>query len=224
MQAETAVGRDATLLLTHANALGKGDSAGAIAVEGLLQVNAAGTLDNVVAGSAAGTWEKLGTGRLVSERDHTFAGTVSVADGTLALLGGNHFFRQVNLHDGAVLELGQDASAGNALINMEGRSGTIRALNDLQWSNAISLGRERGVLDTNGRTVTAGGTISGQGLLAVTGGGTLNIRRENTYAGGTVITGSGALRRASGTRVVLGEGGERGLGAGLVTLQGGSLL
>lgn len=224
VQAETAVGRDATLLLTHANALGKGDSAGAIAVEGLLQVNAAGTLDNVVAGSAAGTWEKLGTGRLVSERDHTFAGTVSVADGTLALLGGNHFFRQVNLHDGAVLELGQDASAGNALINMEGRSGTIRALNDLQWSNAISLGRERGVLDTNGRTVTAGGTISGQGLLAVTGGGTLNIRRENTYAGGTVITGSGALRRASGTRVVLGEGGERGLGAGLVTLQGGSLL
>lgn len=97
-------------------------------------------------------------------------------------------------------------------------------MNDLQWSNAISLGRERGVLDTNGRTVTAGGTISGQGLLAVTGGGTLNIRRENTYAGGTVITGSGALRRASGTRVVLGEGGERGLGAGLVTLQGGSLL
>lgn len=224
VQAETSVGRDATLLLTHANALGKGSTAGTIAVEGLLQINADGTFDNMVAGSAAGTWEKLGTGRLVSGRDHTFAGTVSVADGTLALLGGNHFFRQVNLQDGAVLELGQDASAGKALISMEGRSGTIRALNDLQWSNAISLGQEQGILDTNGYTVTAGGTISGQGALTITGDGTLNIRRENTYAGGTVITSGGALRRASGTRVVLGEGGERGLGAGLVTLAGGSLL
>lgn len=224
VQAETEVGRDATLLLIHANALGKGDSAGSIAVEGLLQINADGTLDNMVAGSAAGTWEKLGTGRLVSGRDHTFAGTVSVADGTLALLGSNHFFRQVNLQDGAVLELGQSASAGNALISMEGRSGTIRALNDLQWSNAISLGQERGILDTNGCAVTAGGTISGQGILAVTGGGTLNIHSQNTYAGGTVITGGGALRRASGTRVVLGEGGDRGLGSGLVTLADGSLL
>lgn len=224
VQAETFVGRDATLLLTHAHALGKGSTAGTIAVEGLLQINADGTFDNMVAGSAAGTWEKLGTGRLVSGRDHTFAGTVSVADGTLALLGGNNFFRQVNLQDGAVLELGQDASAGKALISMEGRSGTIRALNDLQWSNAISLGQEQGILDTNGYTVTADGTISGQGALTITGGGTLNIQRENTYAGGTVITSGGALRRASGTRVVLGEGGERGLGAGLVTLAGGSLL
>ena len=224
MQAETAVGRDATLLLTHANALGKG---------GFRRRHCRGRAAASQCGRNPGqrggrvrcrNVGKAGNGKARLERDHTFAGTVSVADGTLALLGGNHFFRQVNLHDGAVLELGQDASAGNALINMEGRSGTIRALNDLQWSNAISLGRERGVLDTNGRTVTAGGTISGQGLLAVTGGGTLNIRRENTYAGGTVITGSGALRRASGTRVVLGEGGERGLGAGLVTLQGGSLL
>lgn len=224
VQAETSVGPDATLVLTRANALGRGDSAGTITVEGLLQVNASGTLDNMVAGSAGGTWEKLGTGRLVSERDHTFAGTVSIADGTLALLGNNGFFRQVVLQDGAILELGQDTSAGNALISMEGRSGTIRALNDLQWSNAISLGQEQGIVDTNGRTVTAAGAISGQGALTITGGGTLNIRRENTYAGGTVIMSGGTLRRASGTRVVLGEGGERGLGAGLVTLAGGSLL
>lgn len=225
VQAETAVGREASLLLMHANALGRGvDTAGTIAVEGLLQINAAGTLDNMVAGSAAGTWEKLGAGRLVSERDNAFAGTVSVADGTLALLGSNNFFRQVVLRDGAVLELGQDASAGNALISMEGRSGTIRALNDLQWSNAIAVGQERGILDTNGRTVTAGGTIRGRGMLAVTGGGTLNISRENTYEGGTAITGSEAFRAVSGTRVVLGEGGERGLGAGAVSLAGGSVL
>lgn len=225
VQAETAVGREATLLLTHANALGRGrETAGIIAVEGLLQINAAGTLDNTVSGSAAGTWEKLGTGRLASERDNTFAGTVSITDGTLALLGSNSFFRQVILRDGSVLELGQDASAGNALISMEDRSGTIRALNDLRWSNAIAVGRERGILDTDGHTVTAGGAISGRGMLAVTGGGTLNINRENTYEGGTAIMGSQAFRAVSGTRVVLGEGGERGLGAGAVTLAGGSVL
>lgn len=212
VEAATSIAGGATAHLTHVNALGQGTTAGSITADGTLQVNAAGTLDNLVAGS--GLWQKMGSGQLTSARDNTFTGNVLVSGGTLTLTGSNAAVGGTELTDGTTLELGQDDSAGSSQITMSGATGTVRALADITTANSISIAGT-GTLDTNGHRLTSDGLITGAGSLAVTGAGTLAINRANDFAGTTSIDGS---------TVVLGTGGHDGLSAGSVALANGSTL
>lgn len=214
VEAETGIADGATLHLTHVNALGQGGTAGDITVDGTLQVNASGTLDNMIAGSSGGLWQKMGSGQLTSAQDNTFAGKILVSEGTLTLTGSNASVGETELTDGTILELGQDDSAGSTRITLSGDTGTIRALDDITLANEIAI-TASGTIDTNGMDVTSDGLITGAGSLNVNGAGTLNINRANNFAGSSTIDGS---------EVILGAGGHDGLSRGNVALTNSSVL
>jgi autotransporter-associated beta strand protein len=53
----------------------------------------------------------------------------------------------------------------------------------------VTLNASGGTFNTNGNDATLRGTITGAGRLSKSGTGTLTLTADNTYAGGTTITG-----------------------------------
>jgi len=205
----TNISTTATVVLNNVNGLGKGTTSGTITDNGMLNVTTGGTLDNLVAGT--GTWQKSGTGDLVSNLNNTFAGNILVSGGTLTLNGSNASVKASELQNNTVLELGNSASAGTGAISLTGAAATIRALNNLTLGNPVNLvAATTGTIDTNGKLVSETGTISGaNGKLAVVGAGTLSINHANSYGQGTTIDHS---------KVQLTAGGQAGLGSGTVAM------
>ena len=86
----------------------------------------------------------------------------------------------------------------------------------LQWATGTTtdisprlmpLGAFGSTFDTNGNNVTLASTISGAGSLTKQGDGILTLTANNTYAGGTVVTG-GLINFTSASN----------FGSGLITL------
>jgi fibronectin-binding autotransporter adhesin len=168
-------------------------------------VNTTSTYTLTGTGAIAGTGMlvKQGTGTLLVENSgqNTFTGVVDIEDGTLRLAGDDN-----RLPVSAAVIM---ATAGSPTLDLNGTSQTITSL---QGGGLVRIGS--GTL-----TVTDAGDFSGilegSGSLVKSVAGTLILSGENTYSGGTTI---------SGGRITLTNAAGSGLGSGPVTIApGGSL-
>jgi fibronectin-binding autotransporter adhesin len=144
-----------------------------LVTSGRLQlVSSTNRIDGTVHG--IGSLAIEGPGTLTLAGTNTFTGTTSVTGSTLAITG--------------------DASLGNAANALTLDSSTLRFLSSftLAGTRAITLGAGS-TIDANGYDATIASTISGSNGLTQSGAGRLNLTGTNTYSGGTIISGGGAL-------------------------------
>jgi fibronectin-binding autotransporter adhesin len=144
------------------------------------------TITGPIAG--AGGITKAGTSTLTLGGTNTFLGPVTINGGIVSISGTN------NLGSGL---------PGNS-INLNGGTlrsviGTDNTTLNLGITRSISVGASGGTLSSNagtGRTTTISGPITGSGTLNFTGGGTFDVRGDNSGFNGPVnvnsITGGGA--------------------------------
>jgi len=158
-------------------------------------VDAGGTVTASGVLSGSGTLIKSGAGKLtLSNAGNSHSGGTSISVGTL---GFGHV---------AALGGGSVTFTGSASLQA-GVSGTLT--NNLVINNGVT-----GTFDTQASSVTASGIVSGSGILAKTGAGTLTLSNaDNTHSGGLTI-GEGTVNYAQLTA----------LGTGTVTFSGNATL
>ncbi len=171
------------------------------------------TLTNVVAGTAGGSFTKVGTGILIAAGVHTYDGATSIQQGTLQLTTGND-----RLPTGTVVALGQASSANLGTLDLNSRSQQIAGLNSTTGSNATPTNNT--VTSGGTATLTIGGSgtysygdgtnansgiITGAISLVKSGSGTQTLGDTNTYTGGTTISG-GTLNVTNGSGSATGTG------------------
>jgi outer membrane autotransporter protein len=136
---------------------------------------------------------KQGSGILALTGPSTYSGGTTVSGGLINFMAANNF------------------GTGNILLNGGG----------LQWATGNTLdispmlaplGASGGTFDTNGNNVTVASVISGAGALTKQGNGILTLTANNSYAGGTTVTG-GLINFNSASN----------FGSSMVTLSGGGL-
>jgi autotransporter-associated beta strand protein len=158
-------------------------------------------------------------------------GSLDVAGGTVeatnVVIGSFGFGGSVTVQNGGVLKstfIARDGIGGNITLN----GGTIAAVKDLTVSAPVSL-VGAGTFDTAGFNATVSSLISSPnstGQLIKSGLGTLTLSANNTYSGGTKLTG-GTLAIASssniggaGSQIEFAGGTLRVTGTGLLNLNG----
>ena len=121
----------------------------------------------------------------------TFSGTLT-GTGGLAITGGMEALTGTNTYQGgtavsnAVLGVNSDAALGAASGGLALENSTFVALAPLTSSRSVTVTGVAG-FDTNQFGVTFTGPIGGSGMLSVTGGGTLTLTGNNSFAGGTIV-------------------------------------
>jgi fibronectin-binding autotransporter adhesin len=124
---------------------------------------------------------KTGAGTLIitNSGNNVFTGQTSVTGGTLSISADS------------ALGTPPPASVANQLTLNGGTLQTTANMN-LSTTRGISLGAAGGVLQPEpaGGTLTAGGQISGAGLLTVNGGGTLIMGGSNYFTNQTIVVGA----------------------------------
>jgi outer membrane autotransporter protein len=180
-----------TLLVTTAN----------LAISTPMTLNAqGGTVDTngnsaTISGTIGGPGglTKAGNGTLILTANNTYSGGTTVTGGLINFAALNNF--------------------GTGAITLNGGG--------LQWATGNTtdispmlapLGAGGGTFDTNGNNVTLASVISGAGALTKQGNGVLTLTANNTYSGGTTVTG-GLINFNSASN----------FGTGMVTLNGGGL-
>lgn len=131
---------------------------------------------------------KRDAGTLVLSHTNTYTGGTRIEGGTLRITTG-------------------DASLGAAGTVLEMDGGTLASPSNLTISRPVSLEGSGGTVSSpTGGVFTVSGVISGPGSLTKIDGGTLALTADNTYTGGTTISG-GFLRIGGGgtTGSVLGD-------------------
>ena len=148
-------------------------------------------------------------------------GTLTISNATATfgrlLLGQDDQSGSISLTAGGTLQGGTIANNGRpGSVFIDG--GTIRATGDIDIRVSSSIGSSGGTIDTNGYSGEYSGVIVGSGTLTKTGSGTLILSGNNSYAGGTNLTGllklthdnaagTGAISiSSSGGTVQLGDG------------------
>jgi autotransporter-associated beta strand protein len=192
-----------------------------------------------------------GTGGTIElSGSNTFSGGLFLQGGTLAVGSSNALGTGVLTIDpgpnnAAMLQSATPLAGPNALTNVVAyivtntlMQATVSGTNDLELAGPFSITNTAGsvVALTNNNTgaTILSGVISGPGVgLLTTGSGTLTVRGNNTYSGGTTVaggkllvnnstgsgTGSGAVTVNSGATL-----GGTGTIAGLVTVNSGATL
>jgi autotransporter-associated beta strand protein len=151
------------------------------------------TVDTILTGSTS--LEKQGSGTVILNVANTYTGGTIMTGGTLGL--------------------GSNAALGTGAVTL--REAMLRTEAVRTIANAITLGADWGMIDTNGVASTFSGVISGAGQLSVTGGGALTLTGANTYSGGTVVSGAGSV-------LAVDSSARLGAESGMLTLEdGGSL-
>ncbi|EAO8234685.1 fibronectin-binding autotransporter adhesin ShdA [Salmonella enterica subsp. enterica serovar Enteritidis] len=190
---------DGTLIADNADSLGTG----AVANSGVLQVGE-GKLENTLSGS--GSLVKTGTGELTLSGDNDYSGGTTISGGTLTAdhadsLGSG------DIDNSGVLKVGEGelkntlfgsgslVKTGTGELTLSGDNtysgGTTISGGTLIAANVNALGS--GDIDNSGVLQVGEGelknTLSGAGSLVKTGTGELMLGGDNTYSGGTTITG-----------------------------------
>ena len=173
------------------------------------------TLGGSGAIAGAGGLTKSGTGVLTVGTANTYTGPTSVNGGVLAI---------PSLADGGQPSpIGaSDNSASNLVLN----GGTLRLTTGSTSSfRNLTVGASGGTLDlpAEGSLLSLSGSIGGSGALVKSGPGRLLLNAVNSYTGGTVIQGGTVVLTASREDNSPTSPIQYGLGAGSVTLQGGTL-
>ena len=206
-------------------------------------LSGAGTLAGVISGS--GSLTQSGSGVMTLTGANTYTGGTTINAGTLQLgIGGTSGSITGNVTDNATLAFdrsdvvsfggvisghGALAQDGSGTLVLTGDNtytgGTTIGAGTLQIGNGGTTGAIIGNVTDNGAlafdhsdTVTFGNVISGTGLLAQAGSGSLILTGTNTYTGGTSLKagalvlgnasaiGSGALAMAAGTTLSFSSG------------------
>ncbi|WP_127091999.1 autotransporter-associated beta strand repeat-containing protein [Aquabacter cavernae] len=141
------------------------------------------TLSGAIAGS--GSLRKEGEGRLTLTGTNTYGGATDIVAGILLTQGGS-----------AIPDTSAVSVAAPAVFSLE----ASETIGSLSGQGRVDLGSNTLTIGGNAATLFAG-RISGDGGLALTGGGTLVVTGDNRYTGGTSLT--------SGT-LIMGEGGTSG--------------
>ncbi|WP_156994497.1 autotransporter outer membrane beta-barrel domain-containing protein, partial [Tatumella morbirosei] len=146
------------------------------------------TLSGVISGK--GVLAKTGSGTLVLSGDNTYSGGTTLSAG------------EIDVSNNSGLGTGNLAMADGTTLGF--------GASDLSLENTVSLSGT-GTIATGSHSETLSGVISGKGVLAKTGSGTLTLSGENTYSGGTTLStgeinvsnnsalGTGNLAMADGT-------------------------
>ncbi|EBR5148999.1 fibronectin-binding autotransporter adhesin ShdA [Salmonella enterica] len=190
---------DGVLIADNADSLGTG----AVANNGVLQVGE-GELENTLSGT--GSLVKTGTGELTLNGDNDYSGGTTIDDGVLIADNADSLGTGTIANNG-VLQVGEGElkntlSGTGSLVKIGTGELTLNGDNDysggttiddgvLIADNADSLGT--GAVANNGVLQVGEGelenTLSGAGSLVKTGTGELMLGGDNTYSGGTTITG-----------------------------------
>ncbi|MEL7690744.1 autotransporter-associated beta strand repeat-containing protein [Citromicrobium bathyomarinum] len=157
-------------LIEYANGVTIGN---AIALNGVVELSpTTGTSEQTGLISGDGTLNKVGTGLLLLDGANTYTGGTRISGGVLAI--------------GSDASLGAASSAltfsgfNNATLQLRGYWNTSRAIN----INAVSA-----KIDNFGYDADIAGTITGGGVLALFGSGTVTLSGANTHSGGTYLYG-----------------------------------
>ncbi len=161
-------------------------------------------------------------------------GLVKSGTGKLTLTGSNSFTGGLVLDPG-IVAINGDAALGAAPAS-PATNITFEANSTLQALGSFALSASRNIVinpsttatfDTQGYTLTIGGSISGSGGLAKAGTGTLILYGSNSYTGGTIVP-SGTLKLdfsqagAPTTNIInnLSDSSSLALGGGTLVIQG----
>ena len=174
--------------ITLASAARVNSDAGTLTVNGGLSgafdltVGGAGnTTVNGVIATGTGALTKDGAGLLNLTNTNTYTGTTALNGGTTV------FSALGNLGNGTAINFG-----GGTLRYASGNMADISV-------RTVTVGAGGGTIDTNGNNVTLANPIgnSGTGGLTKAGTGTFVLAADNTYAGGTTVSG-GTLQLGNG--------------------------
>ncbi|HHW8767526.1 TPA: fibronectin-binding autotransporter adhesin ShdA [Salmonella enterica] len=188
-----------TLTADHADSLGTGT----IANSGVLQVGE-GELENTLSGT--GSLVKIGTGELTLNGDNDYSGGTTIDDGVLIADNADSLGTGAVANNG-VLQVGEGElkntlSGTGSLVKTGTGELTLNGDNDYSGGTTIddgvliadhadSLGT--GAIANSGVLQVGEGelenTLSGSGSLVKTGTGELTLSGDNSYSGGTTITG-----------------------------------
>jgi autotransporter-associated beta strand protein len=215
----TMIQRGATLQLGAADALPSGPTAGAVKVNGTLDLAGYSATVDGLSGHGLVTSSAPGTATLTVDTtgySSTFWGVIqdgsgqvgltTEGTGTLTLRGDNTFTGAVTIDAGSTLRLGSaNALPGdpevNGTLDLAGNSTTLDGL----WGSGLVTSSVAGAVTLTVDTTNYPGTFSGviengSGTMALTktGSGTLALTGTNTYSGGTTIS-AGTLQVGDGS-------------------------
>ncbi|MCA0248161.1 MAG: autotransporter-associated beta strand repeat-containing protein [Proteobacteria bacterium] len=161
-----------------------------IAASTILQIGDGGT-----AGSLAGNVVTNGTLSFYRSDDIVFAGNISgsggvtlMGSGSVTLTGSNTYTGATTV-GGGVIVASSDANLGPTGNLLVLNGGAVQAIASFSTTRPVELGAGGGTFDTNGYTLTLGGTVSGDGRLTKSGAGTLVLAGTASYSGGTTVNG-----------------------------------
>lgn len=132
--------------------------------------------------------------------------------GSLTLANASNTFSGGTVIYGGTLNISASGDLGTGGLTFQG--GTLLTSAAVNDNRSIYLNAGGGTFNTNGFNDTFSGTFQGSGMLTKAGAGVLTLVGNNTYSGGTTISG-GVISVASDANL--------GSPAGAVTLDGGTL-
>lgn len=153
--------------------------------------------------SSGGTLTKVGSGTWTVSGSNSYDGDTRAAAGTLAL-------GSVNGFSGSTLDMNA-ADSGTVAFTVPGTQSYN--VGGLKGSRNLAIGGNTLSAGANGQSTTYAGSLSGTGVLAKAGAGTLTLTGSNAHTGGTTLAG--------GT-VALGSSGALGASGG-ISFTGGTL-
>ena len=201
-------------------------TSGAIAVTGSSTINASGgpvTFSGTLTGTTTTTLTSgsgtLSLATVSNSGTFTIAGVLGGSQvltksgaGILILSGASTYSAGTSLSAGKIsLTNGSGLGAGTLAMT----SGTILDLVSVTVANNVTVAGTSSVSVNSGTSSTLSGVISGSGILAKKGAGTLVLSGTNTYTGGT------SMEDATGTISLINNNG--GLGSGTLTMDGNTL-
>lgn len=187
---------DGAHVYSYSTNIGSGSAGGPGATVGTVYITGAGSRWEI-------TQPDLGIGTYVDENLYSF-GTLTIADGAVVKVGENGD-GTVNIHRGGILKIGDG-----------GLTGTLQA-KDIYFEtrSAVAADAPDAILAfDHSNNITFALPIDGLGIVTKAGTGMLTLSGDNTYSGGTIVTG-GTLRAIANANA---------LGSGSLTLAGGDLV
>ncbi|MEJ8850863.1 autotransporter-associated beta strand repeat-containing protein [Variovorax rhizosphaerae] len=123
------------------------------------------------------------------------------SDAGLLVLGGINTYSGGTAINGGSVQIGADSNLGAASGGLSLNKGTLITSATLGSARSVDLGSDGGTFSPmSGTTLSLTGPISGSGMLTQGGSGTLVLAGANSYAGGTLL-GNGVLAVASDTNL-----------------------
>ena len=190
-----------TVILTGNSTYSGGTTVG---VGNILQIGSGSTTGSIVGNVVA-----LGTLAFNRSDDIVFAGDISgiggislVGPGAVTLTGNNTFTGDITV--GGTIRAGSDSELGPIGNILRLAGGTVQATASFTSTRPFELASGTGTFDTNGNDLTLTGVVSGSGVLAKTGTGTLILSGANTYTGDTNVN-AGILQLGAGGSLLAGS-------------------